>query len=77
MSEPEKLTNPQSKSSKAILYVFAGLILWGAIIAFGAFQTQASTDYRRPLIVIGVMGFFLGVWWFALRSKRMKDQSNV
>jgi len=76
MSEPEKLTNPQPKSSRAIVYVFATLILWGLIIALGAFQTQASTDYRRPLIVIGVMGLFLGVWWFALRSKRMRDQLN-
>ncbi|MGI9496633.1 MAG: hypothetical protein ACR2NK_11305 [Mariniblastus sp.] len=77
MSEPEKRTNPQSKSSRAIIYVFVGLILWALIIAFGAFQTQASTDYRRPLIVIGVMGFFLGVWWLALRSKRLKNQSNA
>ena len=77
MSEPEKPPAPRSKSSQAIVYVFAGLILWASVIAFGAFQTQASTDYRRPLIVIGVMGLFLGVWWLALRARRMKDQSNV
>ncbi|MDA7858997.1 hypothetical protein N9B41_01285 [bacterium] len=77
MSEPEKLPTPPTKSSRAIVYVFAGLILWALIIAFGAFQTPASTDYRRPLIVIAVMGFFLGVWWWALRAKRIKSQSNA
>ncbi|MGY8748596.1 MAG: hypothetical protein ACKVHR_11140 [Pirellulales bacterium] len=73
MSEPKKPLSPNTAPSRAIVYVFAGLILWALIIAFGAFQTQASTDYRRPLIVIGVMGFFLGVWWFALRLKRLKN----
>ncbi|MDE0936652.1 MAG: hypothetical protein OSA89_12105 [Mariniblastus sp.] len=77
MSEPKKTLSSNTASSRAIVYVFAGLILWTLIIAFGAFQTQASTDYRRPLIVIGVMGFFLGVWWFALRLKRLKNRSNA
>jgi hypothetical protein len=77
MSEPKKTLSSNPASSRAIVYVFAGLILWTLIIAFGAFQTQASTDYRRPLIVIGVMGFFLGVWWFALRLKRLKNRSNA
>ena len=61
------------RSSKGVATLFAVLIAWCLLIAIGSFQTQASTDYRRPLIVILTMGSFLGIWAvaLALRSKRV------
>ena len=53
-------------SSRGVAILFAVLIAWCLLIAIGSFQTQASTDYRRPLIVILTMGSFLGIWAVAL-----------
>ena len=59
-SSEEKI--PSSKiSSMGVAALFVLLIIWCLVIAIGSFQTQASTDYRRPLIVILTMGTFLGI----------------
>lgn len=77
MADSKKPTNqPVSRSkgrgSQGIKIVFFVLIIWASVIALGSFQTQASTDVRRPLIVIATMGVFLGVWATAIwvRQKR-------
>ena len=67
---------PTAKKSRGVLILFAVLIAWCVLIAIGLFQTQASTDIRRPLIMVLTMGTFLGVWALALRSKRARELRN-
>lgn len=65
-----------NRSLFGVAILFAVLIAWCVVIAIGSFQTQASTDYRRPLIVMLTMGSFLGIWAVALvlRGKRGAKQ---
>lgn len=67
MSDSNKPTKLRQKNSIGLLILFACLLVWTLLIAVGTFQTQASTDFRRPLIVIASMSIFLGGWWIALR----------
>lgn len=67
-----KLASKESNKQRGIggvKILFAVLIAWGLLIAIGSFQTQASTDFRRPLIVGLTMGAFLSVWAVALKMK--------
>jgi len=79
LSRNELLSAKRGSSSKGVATLFAVLIAWCLLIAIGSFQTQASTDYRRPLIVILTMGSFLGIWAvaLALRSKRVTKKTDV
>lgn len=71
-SETDHSSNPAEGSSIGVKVLFAVLIVWGLLIAIGSFQTQASTDFRRPLIVGLTMSIFLGVWALALKSRANK-----
>ncbi len=43
-----------------IRWICAGLTVWGIAQAIGAYTF--NYDPRRPLIVLGCMGAFLGFW---------------
>lgn len=72
MNDSEKTTNQPVRISLGVKFLFVMLIAWTGLIAVGSFQTQASTDLRRPLIVAATMAVFLGIWFVALvaRGKR-------
>jgi flagellar biosynthesis protein FliR len=69
MSDFEKTTSQPSRISRGVKILIAVLIAWATLIAIGSFQTQASTDFRRPLIVAATMAVFLGIWIGALFAK--------
>jgi hypothetical protein len=69
-----KPSNQSPTKSKGILILFGVLTIWALIIAFGTLQTQASTDFRRPLIVLATMGVFLGVWAVALWASKKSSK---
>ncbi len=68
---------PTKRKSRGVAILFAVLIGWCLLLATGLFQTQASTDIRRPLIMVLTMGTFLGVWALALRSRRHQKQVSA
>jgi hypothetical protein len=72
MNDTKKTTGQPVRISLGVKILFVVLIAWGALMAWGTFQTQASTDFRRPLIVAATMTVFLGIWICALlmRAKR-------
>ena len=76
MNDPIKNSNSlvdhaePRKSNRGLKILFGVLIFWTVLIAIGTFQTQASTDIRRPLIVVATMGLFLGVWAIALLMRK-------
>lgn len=59
--------------STGIKLLFACLIVWTILIAAGSFWSKTATDYRRPLIVVGTMGLFLGVWAMALMLRKSRE----
>lgn len=67
---------PTTPKSQGVSILFLALIAWCVLIALGLFQTQASTDVRRPLIMVLTMGTFLGIWALALHSKRARQLRN-
>ncbi len=72
MSNSDKSTNQSQKKTNGVWIIFGVLIVWALLIAFGSFQTQASVDVRRPLIVIATMSAFLGVWLVALQLRKKR-----
>ena len=72
MNESRRPESIPPKKSTGIKILFIVLIVWAIVIAVGTFQTQASTDFRRPLIVVAIMGVFLGGWGIALWAKRQQ-----
>jgi uncharacterized membrane protein len=56
----------------AALMIWAGALALGAYLQLGADRPQH--DIRRPLIVVGCMAVFLGVWGLALwlRARRLR-----
>jgi len=69
MNKPLKPSKPKPVISGGIKILFAILMVWGLLIAVGSFQTQASTDFRRSLVVGITMTAFLGIWALALRNR--------
>ena len=67
---------PDAQKSRGVLILFLVLIAWCVLIAIGLFQTQASTDIRRPLIMVLTMGAFLGIWALALLGRRARQLRN-
>ena len=72
MGDLQKPTNQSPRKSTGVRIIFVVLVVWALLIAIGSFQTQASTDIRRPLIVIATMSVFLGVWAWALLARQKR-----
>jgi len=71
MNEELRTSETQARS-RGLKILFSVLILWTILIAVGSFWSQSATDIRRPIIVVGTMGLFLGVWAIALMSRKKK-----
>lgn len=69
---PEKETKslPLASDKTPVRILFGLLILWSLLLSAGSLLFADSVDWRKPLIVLGTMGFFLGTWWLAIQSRR-------
>jgi uncharacterized membrane protein len=61
---------------KVIWTIIGLLVVWSAIIALGAIVRADEFDVRKPLIVLGTMGAFLGVWLIALLFREPRGVSK-
>jgi hypothetical protein len=69
------------KRELIIPYILISLLIWGAIIALGAYVFRGQHDYRKPLIILACVGTFVGFWglllWFnrgrIMRGNRTRD----
>lgn len=53
------------------LMIYVGLALFGALMAIGSYWSAVTPDWRKPAIVLVVIGVFLGGWLLLLsRQKR-------
>ena len=64
-----KMDTPNS-SKKPTLIVIAVLLLWAVLLAIGATVKSDTLDFRKPLVVLGTIGTFAGIWLFALSRKK-------
>jgi uncharacterized membrane protein len=64
------LSDNDTFRNQGVKIVLGVLLVWTLIIAFASFWTHDSTDFRKPLIVVGTMGAFLATWGFALSRSR-------
>ncbi len=66
----EKDPATQLPNRKVIWTIIGLLVAWSALIALGAIVRADHFDIRKPLIVLGTMGAFLGVWLIALLLRK-------
>ena len=53
------------------LMIYVGLALFGTLMAIGSYWSAVTPDWRKPAIVLGVIGFFPGGCFLLLsRQKR-------
>lgn len=59
---------PRSASRALLLAITCVLIAWAAYVAAGVYSGGGNlrTDWRRPVVVLGSMAVFLGIWWILL-----------
>jgi O-antigen/teichoic acid export membrane protein len=62
--------NMDDKRDLMIPYIVIGLIIWGAILALGAYVFQGQHDLRKPLIILACVGTFVGFWGVLLWINR-------
>ena len=56
-----------NKTQRPILIIMAAVMLWGLLHALGAYLFEH--DFRKPLIVCGVMLAFLAAWAVLLANR--------
>jgi hypothetical protein len=59
-------------SRRLVLGLFVALALWGMYLAVGAYLYKH--DVRRPLIVLGCMMAFLGIWLLLLVGRNRRGR---
>ncbi len=69
-AEKETKALPLASYKTPVRVLFGLLILWSLLLSAGSLLFANSVDWRKPLIVLGTMGFFLGTWWLAIQSRR-------
>ena len=69
----------QREGNRKALGAIVGLLLaWSFLIALGVMLRDEPFDFRKPLIVIGTMGAFLGIWLAAIfvRGSQLKQKDK-
>ena len=54
--------NLASSDKLPILAIMLALLIWGGLLALGAYLFRDSFDLRKPLIVMGSVGGFVACW---------------
>ncbi len=60
----------EDASRRLIVWLFVALAAWGVYLGVGAYLYKQ--DVRRPLIVIGCVAAFLGVWLLLLIGRNRR-----
>lgn len=61
-----------------IPYIVISLIVWGSLLALGAYVFGGQYDFRKPLIIMACVGVFVGFWGVLLWAKRGRfDRMSV
>ena len=53
---------PIDRRDLMIPSIVVGLLIWGGLLAMGAYVFQGRYDYRKPLIIMACVGLFIGFW---------------
>jgi hypothetical protein len=69
-------TGNRAGNRKTIGIIFCLLLAWSLLIGLGAMLRSEPFDFRKPLIVLGTMGAFLGVWLTAMLLNRRQSISR-
>lgn len=72
LNHPNHQARQRDGNRKAIVIIFGLLLTWSLLIALGAMLRTEPFDFRKPLIVIGTMGVFLGIWLTAPLFRRLQ-----
>ena len=64
------LRTMNDKRDLIIPYIVIGLIVWGALLALGAYVFRGQHDLRKPLIILACVGTFVGFWGVLLWINR-------
>ena len=71
--------NSPSNSSRAqltlLIVITLALAAWGIYLAIGAYfggfgGENLAHDFRRSIVVLACMGFFLGGWWTLVLTRK-------
>ena len=71
-------TQQRDGNRKALGAIVGLLLAWSFLIALGAMLRDEPFDFRKPLIVVGTMGAFLGIWLGAIviRGSQLKKNDR-
>ena len=75
MSESNEPANAPAITSKPVVILAAILLGWSLLIGLGTLLSD-NPDFRKFLIIVGVMSGFLGTWILALRM-RVRKRSRL
>ena len=65
--------NEDNLQNLAILRnIVIGLFVWGLALSLGAFIFRNEHDYRKPLIIMGCVLFFVSFWSFMLWQRQRR-----
>ena len=69
MNQPK---SPESSSGSRglVIGIVVGLVLWATIIVWGIVRNQEALDWRKPFVMLAVIGGFLGVWVVLMLTRR-------
>jgi flagellar basal body-associated protein FliL len=72
LNKDDRRKDVRQGSKRVLVVLISVLIIWALVIAAGSLWMSDKLDFRKPLIVIGTMGTFLGIWLvaFAFRKQR-------
>jgi O-antigen/teichoic acid export membrane protein len=69
MKEPQE----EHQQNLAILRkIVIGLLLWGLALSIGAYVFRSEHDYRKPLVIMGCVLFFVSFWSYMLWSRQRR-----
>jgi hypothetical protein len=60
----------ETERTLIIPYIVISLIIWGALLALGAYLFKGQHDARKPLIILACVGAFVGFWGILLWANR-------
>ena len=64
---------PENEQRDVIIpYIVMGLLVWGALLALGAYLFRGQHDLRKPLIILACVGVFVGFWGLLLFFNRRR-----